>query len=519
MSDHREIGSCHTPPNSKNQNWRGGFFRCAQQEARSGGAVAYAVLTSELEKVPNLQAPDIFKDRDRKIDGIEPLERLRLRRLSDGKTDVLIPELKSYGVKHVGFIKAVTNWAKKSQKNIVEQQPKFKDFDLHGGSYQDNPIATIWNNFFGTHETGTKKSVDDKQENQGQKWTADRLEQVAQETLAAHEKSWKNVFASCDVEEADNQPYLSFWAGLSFEIDEKNFTKEITDDDLRVWGRDNQPMTLGRAIKDVLNNMIIADINFNTYNGKVRLNCSLEHESQGYGVPAEQHRDLYEFEHFLDELDDIDKDYDEHYNAVYRILVEHGFVREEKEEWRFKHFQWKTEKITQVSSEDMWIGDVQGLPTNILGRTIKSYYSSSYDDTIVVFNSNAIATNAKVIFPSQAIPENAIVFKATIPGDSQYGYGDNAKPEFFKYPYKLYLKLVIPLKITDIKTLRAIETIDEHWDYYVQRAVKWWNTVRPTLAAKGTDYSPPMPIKYPKKTQPQNQLNLFKFKDWVITYK
>ena len=48
MSDHREFDSCHSPPGSKNtRRWKDGpFFKCAVQDAKIGGIIAYAVRTS-----------------------------------------------------------------------------------------------------------------------------------------------------------------------------------------------------------------------------------------------------------------------------------------------------------------------------------------------------------------------------------------------------------------------------------------------------------------------------------------
>ena len=107
MSDHDGISSCHSPNNS--------YFKCAKQEARTGGAVAYVVRNADLKHV-NLQDPEIFEDRQRKVVGIVPLERLRLRRFNKDHIDLLVPELRTYGGDHIGFYNAVKDWAAHSDR-------------------------------------------------------------------------------------------------------------------------------------------------------------------------------------------------------------------------------------------------------------------------------------------------------------------------------------------------------------------------------------------------------------------
>src|SRR3990167_1331598 len=74
MSDFDHIKSCHSEG--------GSYFHCAVQEMQGHGLVAYVVKTDDLSKI-SLQSDEIFKDKQRKIDGIVPLSRIRLRRVLD----------------------------------------------------------------------------------------------------------------------------------------------------------------------------------------------------------------------------------------------------------------------------------------------------------------------------------------------------------------------------------------------------------------------------------------------------
>lgn len=181
MSDHIHddghiIQSCHSPGN--------GWFHCAIEEAKTGGAIAYAVKTKDIINV-KLQDKEIFRDNDRNKDGIIPIERLRLRRFTIPQVgEILIPELRTYPAtqeykkKSVpGFQQAVTKWAKESQTAIIEEINKnYKTLEqalqkaqLRGGSYQDNKAGELWSKFFDTNIQGSKQSFDQNNDQINQK--------------------------------------------------------------------------------------------------------------------------------------------------------------------------------------------------------------------------------------------------------------------------------------------------------------------------------------------------------------
>jgi len=124
MSDHKEWQSCHAPPGKRGHT--SSYWPCAGQESRTGGAIAYVVRNRELQQIENMQAPEIFKDPDRGITGVEPIERLRLRRFTvydyrdHDELDILIPEDSTYGIRHADFLSSVTQWAKRVQEPFVD---------------------------------------------------------------------------------------------------------------------------------------------------------------------------------------------------------------------------------------------------------------------------------------------------------------------------------------------------------------------------------------------------------------
>lgn len=150
MSDHRNISSCHSQT--------GSYFKCAVQEAITGGAVAYLVhkdMIEQLIKTDSLQDEEIFPDRERDVDGWEPpLARMRIRRLEDqvNGTDIGIPELRVYGDSNIpGFAAAVTKYLQSKQNldpEAIKDSIRNGDLKSRGGTYHDSNIPDMLNSYF-----------------------------------------------------------------------------------------------------------------------------------------------------------------------------------------------------------------------------------------------------------------------------------------------------------------------------------------------------------------------------------
>ena len=138
MSDFDHIQSCHSEG--------GSYFNCAINESKGHGLVAYVVNTKDLEKI-NLNDEEIFRDRQRDVQGIIPLSRLKLRRIIDikNKVEYPIPENITYGDKILGFKTEVMNWAKK-QIGDLDALPEEENLRYTGGAYGDTSPAYLLNN-------------------------------------------------------------------------------------------------------------------------------------------------------------------------------------------------------------------------------------------------------------------------------------------------------------------------------------------------------------------------------------
>jgi hypothetical protein len=150
MSDFASKGmtSCHREG--------GEYFYCALAEARNQGAIAYLVKTEDINKV-DLNATEIFADPQRKIEGILPEARVRLRRVTDNTTgvDFVAPETRIYGRAKVSFVDTVNKWVTQKTAKILLNDPEANydegkfyipdsdTLELKGGSYSDSGMRGL----------------------------------------------------------------------------------------------------------------------------------------------------------------------------------------------------------------------------------------------------------------------------------------------------------------------------------------------------------------------------------------
>lgn len=480
MSDHSEWTSCHSPSRE--------YFKCAIQEAKTGGAVAYVVKNIDLQNV-DLQKKDIFKDSDRDIEGVEPLERLRLRRLSSENVSLLLPEKRTYGIRHIGFLEAVLKWARDSQRNKINftNPPKFEDFELHGGSYQDTSAADIWNQFFNTNVYGSKRSKEQPEEEEKAGVDPDRLDEDAQRIIREHEL--KHYYVSASVEVTEGGPYLYYNGGVCFEFDKDNFSKIPDYNNLRMYGGKKN---LGVKIKNVLDIWIIEQIEINEHAGKIRFCLDIRDEEAG--------GELQNLERYLDDLDDLDKNYEQDHDKIREVLIEDGWIKDWKENWEFNHFELETEYVKKVNvhtvvSDEMWIGDLLGVNAQL----VKLNINHSLEFKIY----SAIHTNVAIIFP-KFIKEDYIKISWESPAtlsQPQIRY-PSMQNEIINHRIKVKLSLEIELPSNNnerIKLYNGIKYIDKNWSYFEKRAIDWWNKIS-SLMLKGSTtggFSPGIPIKPP----------------------
>lgn len=460
MSDHEGMRSCHAP--------KGSFFHCAIQEAKTGGAVAYLVKNYDVEKFKsdnNLNdindANEIFKDHDRGLKfGIVPLQRLRLRRFTDNKVDLLLPEKRTYGIEHVGFKDAVIDWAKNSQRNIMATQPNFDEFKLRGGSYQDNDADELWNDFFGGKVIGTKNSVD-----RGDERNNASLLSMAQDALEGHNFQHYTVDVE-DHADGDNK-------------DERIIFMFMTH---YLFPRD---MFLGIPSEEELENKVfprgknaIPGSNYNIFlNNPNYVQLLVESD-------WEQGTDVNDFERFLDHVDYFDSDYFDHKKRLYDNLVANGFIK--KQEFELKNFSIRHDNGYYFDINPFEIGDLNGLIYPV-------YQKPNRPDAMSDYNALSTATMQKILDNLNHLmagaPKNAQLFpfinnhflRMVISGAKEIKLQPgqviaNSPPVILGFG-STHTKL--PSDIVDrLIFLEKLQKVDNQWNAYVNRAKLWFNQTK-----------------------------------------
>ena len=207
MSDFPRIRSCHSVDR---KNTTGAmYFPSARSEALVGGPISYVVDQSDFESIEDLQAPEIFSDPERDIEGIVPLARMRVNRYHHKKRDfdVAMPVTRTYGSNFAGFMSTVTNWLREKQKEIYESSNiHITDFERHGGTYADRRDEDIFGNFFGENTyTGTAEHVgaEGDEENLVEMWQ----QEVDGHLQRAQDLDFVSLWAEVEVGD-DGAPYM-----------------------------------------------------------------------------------------------------------------------------------------------------------------------------------------------------------------------------------------------------------------------------------------------------------------------
>ena len=175
MSDYEHIQSCHSPMS------RGGdasYYVCAVAEAHGHGAIAYLVNQEQLEEFYDknlepgkhdrelyaLDDEELFADKRRDVEGIEPIARLRIRKFAYAKQEdlsrhagdwtgqIAVPEERVYGSDIAGFLDEVRGWLKTKQEDKMKDLPRtgdgtiimLDDFAMFGGTYTDTPLDSLF---------------------------------------------------------------------------------------------------------------------------------------------------------------------------------------------------------------------------------------------------------------------------------------------------------------------------------------------------------------------------------------
>lgn len=164
MSNHKGISSCHRL-SGKYSSDEGGYADCALADAQNSGGIVYFLSSAEGQKVKkNLDKDEIFEDKDRNVAGAKPSGRLRLRRFIDLETgdDFAIPTMdtSSYGSMAKESLAKTLEILREKQsiyKNPPTQEYASDNIVMVGGTYSDESLSHLFDNFFNVEEKTYRK--------------------------------------------------------------------------------------------------------------------------------------------------------------------------------------------------------------------------------------------------------------------------------------------------------------------------------------------------------------------------
>lgn len=304
MSDFQHIQSCHSQG--------GSYFKCAVEEAAEGGGIAYLVKTQDIKNV-DLEADEIFKDRERGVDGIEPLARIRLRRFDHKEEgyNLAVPEERVYGTDRSGFLESVVDWSYDSQIDRFTDEdepesvnlPDMGEFTLVGGSYSDTSSGQLFNQLF---------DVEDYSGDVGKVNLEEQYAKEARGFEAQHADNSKHIYYNFneDMDNGTGDIFLWFSGGMYVEID-----AELK----KSWSYKDSG-ELQSALNEVSGYRFVESVEVQSNNDTSTTLVRMEVNPDETGNP-----DLYNA--FIEDLISLrDDNYDKMKMAVYKFLASKGYI-------------------------------------------------------------------------------------------------------------------------------------------------------------------------------------------------
>jgi hypothetical protein len=479
MSDHDGITSCHSPG--------GIFYKCARQEARTGGAVAYVVKNVDLKGV-DLQDDEIFEDRDRRVKGIVPLERLRLRRFTKGDLELLVPDTKTYGVQTVGFLDAVSRWARKTQEKTmskIDPVADYSKFSLRGGSYQDVGHETdrTWSNFFGVSVSGRKTSRDTEDEDEDE--NGDMYEQ-AEETLRQHQARWDHFSADVNEEEG-----ILFYHGYGeVKIPSRLLSgKEVFDALYAGRTRTYSPSSeeaakpAGKVFEHV--KKVVFDVVKDEVEGFDKDNLEIRYDGEDFtfSFSFRGREDgsgyLNEFERFLDEIDGLDRNYDDMVERVRVALLNAGYIKHVADKLSFKHFEVEegdeSTDFELMSSSPERVGHIKDFRIHrhhfkydSSGKVTFSGWDNQFAAYINRYKALPIPVDDRIVNLSMVFHDTSGVDKQDWQGTPGGEWKDEDVASITGWVYLEFENIYLKAE-ADPNFIARIKYLDDNWDFYMKK--------------------------------------------------
>jgi len=325
MSDHEGIQSCHSPGDD--------YYKCAVAEAQGHGLVAYIVNNEDISDDFDLKSDEIFKDKNRKIEGIVPVARLRLRKYvasssgGDGY-EIAAPETNVYGDHIPGFLDTVRKWAREVQPEVKQinlgkkDPPKFKDIERYGGSYSDSADSQVLRLLFGTaggteDYTGNVRHIWDDSEEESEEDAAEALaaeyERESERIQRGADTYLEHFSVGHEVDLNGDYAYVYFWGSGRIGLPEKDFIKDFPKDT-------GVEIDFENEIKDLLSGEIynLDEVEFE--DTPALFDIQLRLSTQDYDPTSDG------FDSFYSEVSDYDDEYKKLQKILRNFYIEKGYI-------------------------------------------------------------------------------------------------------------------------------------------------------------------------------------------------
>ena len=401
MSDHTLIHSCHSEGAS--------HFQCAMAEARGHGPVAYVVNTADLEGI-DLEDDEIFVDKGRDVDGIEPVGRVRLRKYVNDEEDyeLAVPETRVYGDLPPGFLESLRDWTLSAQKEYLDEKasdikmkenedgtieviegPDLYSFTRKGGSYKDTEAGRTFNRFFDTdvYYGDTSEESDEEEEQDEVEIAFEQMVEECNQIQQVSDTRLEHAHVQHDVDAMD-YPYVTFGGGMTVELNNEEWIEDVPTD----WSGTDNDRDLNDKIRKAVDTALgewpeapLEEVNLNYYDRPVEAYDPETHKPLGVRRKRTLHARMYadstnfdemnarSFDGFADAIEsEWEEKYDEIREAIRKVLVDEGYIRPSEfdklkkdlteEDLEFKHFQWDYEdgeltvELKPMVTKDLIIG-------------------------------------------------------------------------------------------------------------------------------------------------------------------
>ena len=463
MSDFAALRSCHAPGRE--------YYRCAVNEARQEGLIAFLVLEKDL-KEENVNDPEIFADHQRHVQGIEPVSRIRLRSfdVQPGNFKFFSASTRVYGKPNEIFKKIMQDWS-------IEVQPKQIEFlkdnnnrnttvSLLSGHYSDGGdeheallrrLGISGSNFRETDNDDYFDQEDPEEDDDPDRFDEDDIRAINRITRN-FDANHASLYA--EVDGHGQEQYLSVNAKIWFDVKEINEQINAFLNDRSSGLRYEKERVLNRVLNDIV------PFSVEEFEGS-------NHDSFTFYVSVDNVNDADDLDRLSDELLEFDNNYKNYLTDFLMGLQEAGVItKTERESFTIYDIPDDFENFSIVGESGKSIGNPSPLQTyknkepdtddevvlTFLHHFDHSFFESNFDDATAFFDE---FINFEI--PDEQLPlleSNLHKFEAKVVIVPSRNMGQTENKEI---EYKVYVNFFLHSFNTLQQVVRFLNNVDQNF--------------------------------------------------------